>query len=162
MRTHEIIPQARIAPALCTLLLLGAVWIGSPTTFIVLIPFALVGAIWGRHPIDVVYSELLAPIFGARPLPKCGAARRFASGASAVWLVILAIAFHNGPTITGGLLAGLMAAATFLTATLDFCLPCYVWDFASRVRSTSPKQLSSHDPTQRLPRSSTQRVQQEF
>lgn len=159
MRTHEVTLAARIAPALSTLMILGAVWIGSPTTFIVLIPFALVGAIWGRHPIDVVYSELLSPIFDARPLSKCGAPRRFASAAAAGWLVIVAIAFRNGPTVAGGLLAGLMAASTFLTATLDFCLPCYVWRFA-RVRSISPMQLSSHDPTQRLPRSSEQRVRQ--
>ena len=160
MRTHEVTPQSRIAPALTTLMLLGAVWIGSPTTFIVLIPFALVGAIWGRHPIDVLYSELLAPIFGARPLPKCGAPRRFASGAAAMWLAIVAIAFRNGPTVTGGLLAGLMAAATFLTATLDFCLPCYAWNRNRDVKSISPMRLASHDPTQRLPQSSTHRVRQ--
>ncbi|HEV7242526.1 MAG TPA: DUF4395 family protein [Thermoanaerobaculia bacterium] len=160
MRTHDVPLEARIAPALSTLMLLAAVWIGSPTTFIVLIPFALVGAIWGRHPIDVVYSDLLAPIFDARPLAKCGASRRFASALAAVWLVIVAIAFRNGPTTTGGLLAGLMAATTFLTATLDFCLPCYVWGLARGLRSTSPVQLLSHDPTQRLPRSSEQRVRQ--
>ena len=160
MRTHEVTSHTRIAPALTTLMLLGAVWIGNPTTFVVLIPFALVGAIWGRHPIDVLYSDLLAPIFGTRPLPKCGAPRRFASGAAAMWLAIIAIAFRNGPTVTAGLLAGLMAAATFLTATLDFCLPCYVWGLVRDVRSTSPGRLLSHDPTQRLPQSSVHRVRQ--
>ena len=160
MQTHEVTFTARIAPALSTLVILAAVWIGSPTTFIALIPFALVGAIWGRHPIDVVYSELLAPIFGSRALTKCGPSRRLAGGIAAVWLMIVALAFRNGPTITGGLLAGLMAAAMFMTATLDFCLPCSAWKWISRLRSTSRVQFLSHDQTLRLPPTAEQPVRQ--
>jgi hypothetical protein len=159
MQTHVVTRTARIAPAISTVVILAAVWIGSPTTFVALIPFALVGAIWGRHPIDVVYSELLAPIFDARALTKCGPSRRLAGASAAVWLVIVAIAFRNGPTLLGGLLAGLMAAAMFLTATLDFCVPCFVWKLIP-VRSTSRVRLLSHDQTLRLPQTAEQRVRQ--
>lgn len=125
--THDIALGSRLGPALYTVLILMGVWVGSPAFFLALAPFALVGAIWKRHPLDVFYSELLAPLLDAKPAPKCGAARRFASSLAAVWLVILAIVFRNGPTLAGGLLAGLMAATTFSSATLDLCLPCCVY-----------------------------------
>jgi hypothetical protein len=127
MITHDIALGSRVGPALNTALILTGVWIGSPAFFLALVPFALVGVIWKRHPVDVIYSELVAPIIHSRPIPKCGTPRRFASGLAAVWLVLLAIVFRNGPTLTGGLLAGLMAAGTFMTATLDLCLPCSVY-----------------------------------
>jgi hypothetical protein len=134
---HEIALPARVAPGLCSALILFGVWLAEPVYFLALVPFALVGAIWGRHPFDVVYSELLAPILGSEPLPSCGTPRRVAGGAAAVWLVLLAIAFEQGATLTGGLLAGLMAAAAFMTATLDLCLPCfaYVRLFSRRAES---------------------------
>ena len=124
---HDITLAARVAPGLCSALILLGVWIAEPEYFLALVPFALVGAIWGRHPIDVVYSELLAPILRTDPVPSCGAPRRFAGGAAAAWLVLLAVAFENGATLTGGLLAGLMAAGAFMTATLYLCLPCFAY-----------------------------------
>lgn len=143
--THDVGIGARVGPGLYTALILIGVWIASPAYFLALVPFALVGVIWKRHPIDVIYSELVAPILHVRPVPKCGAPRQFASALAAVWLVLLAIVFRNGATLTGGLLAGLMAAGTFMTATLDLCLPCSVyaklfvrrtfdWDDAPTVR----------------------------
>jgi len=124
---HEIALAARVAPAVCTAMILAGVWIAEPVYFLALVPFALVGAIWGRHPFDVVYSELLAPVLRTDPLPSCGTPRRVAGAAGAVWLVLLAVVFENGATLTGGLLAGIMAAGAFMTATLDLCLPCYAY-----------------------------------
>jgi len=124
---HSIGSWARLAPAICVMLILGGVWLGSATLFWVLVPLALIGAFAGRHPIDVFYSEILAPIIGTEPLPRCGAPRRFACMLAAVWLMATAMAFQNGPTLLGGVLAGLMAAMMFLTATLDHCLPCYAF-----------------------------------
>jgi hypothetical protein len=122
---HEIAPWARLSPTVCMIVILAGVWIGSSKTFWMLVPLALMGAVSGRHPIDVIYSEIVAPIAGTRPLPRCGAPRRFACTVAAVWLTITALTFRNGPSLLGGTLAGLMAAAMFLTATLDLCLPCY-------------------------------------
>lgn len=124
---HEIAPWARLAPAVCMIVILAGVWIGTSKLFWMLVPLALMGAVSGRHPIDVIYSEIVAPIFGTRPLPRCGAPRRFACTVAAVWLMATALAFQNGPSLLGGTLAGVMAAATFLTAALDLCLPCYAF-----------------------------------
>lgn len=124
---HEIAPWARLAPAVCTLVILTGVWIGTSTLFWILVPLALMGAMSGRHPIDMIYSEIIAPLINTRPLPRCGAPRRFACTVAAVWLMATAIAFAGGPSLLGGVLAGLMAAGMFLTATLDLCLPCYAF-----------------------------------
>jgi hypothetical protein len=121
---HDLAPWARIGPAACSLLILLAVWAGRASSFYLLAAIALIGAATGRHPIDFVYNEVIAPIAGTRRLPRCGAPRRFALSIGTLWLVTTGLAFANGPTLLGGILAGLMSAATFMTATLDFCLPC--------------------------------------
>ncbi|MGN6183774.1 MAG: DUF4395 domain-containing protein [Thermoanaerobaculia bacterium] len=148
---HEIAPWARVAPAVCMVVILTGVWIGTSTLFWILVPLALMGAMSGRHPIDMIYSEIVAPIINTRPLPRCGAPRRFACTVAAVWLMATAIAFSNGPTLLGGILGGCMAAAMFLTAALDLCLPCYVF-VALFVRKKLPERVdSSEAPTMEKP-----------
>ena len=56
----------------------------------------------------------------------------------------IAIAFTNGPTLLGGILGGCMAAAMFLTAALDLCLPCYVF-VTLFVRHTTPAHVDSSE-----------------
>jgi hypothetical protein len=144
---HEIAPWARLAPAVCMLVILAAVGIGTATLFWILVPLALIGAVSGRHPIDVIYSEIIAPILGTRPLPRCGAPRRFACTLAAVWLMATAIAFQHGPTLLGGVLAGMLAAGMFLTATLDLCLPCYAFTKLF-VRPRAPlRAIAQDEPT---------------
>ena len=145
---HEIAPWARLAPAVCTLVILTGVWIGTSTLFWILVPLALMGAFSGRHPIDMIYSEIIAPIVGTRPLPRCGAPRRFACTVAAVWLMATAISFSSGPTLLGGTLAGVMAAGMFLTASLDICLPCYAFvKLFVRRRALSQRAITEDQPT---------------
>jgi hypothetical protein len=148
---HEIAPSARFAPAVCMLVILTGVWIGTSTLFWILVPLALIGAASGRHPIDVIYSEIVAPIINTRPLPRCGAPRRFACTVAAVWLMATAIAFANGPSLLGGTLAGLMAACMFLTATLDVCLPCYTFVKLFARRKMPPRVDTAEEPTLEKP-----------
>jgi hypothetical protein len=126
-RSHELTPLARLAPAVGTALILFGVWLAKAWWFWALAPLAVAGALFGVHPLDLAYNEVLAPILGTRQLARCGAGRRYAMILATVWLVLTGFAFVKGPTLTGGILAGLMAAATFMTATLDFCMPCGVF-----------------------------------
>lgn len=142
---HEITPWSRLAPAICTVVILLGVWIGTSTLFWCLVPLALIGAAGGRHPIDVIYSEIIAPMLGQRPLPRCGAPRRFSCSIAAVWLMAIATAFQDGPTLLGGLLAGLLAAAMFMTATLDVCLPCYT--YARLFAPPRARRTTAEEPT---------------
>ncbi|HEX2831432.1 MAG TPA: DUF4395 family protein [Thermoanaerobaculia bacterium] len=144
---HEIAPWARLAPAVCTLVILTGVWIGTSTLFWILVPLALMGAMSGRHPIDMIYSEIIAPLINTRPLPRCGAPRRFACTVAAVWLMATAIAFSDGPSLLGGVLAGLMAAGMFLTAALDLCLPCYAFVKLFARRRVVAQANFAEDPT---------------
>lgn len=124
---HDIAPWARLAPGMCSGLILLAVWGGRAWPFYALAAIAFIGAVTGRHPIDFLYNEIVAPIAGTRRLPRCGAPRRFAFSIGALWLLATGFAFANGPTLIGGILAGLISAGTFMAATLDFCLPCSVF-----------------------------------
>jgi hypothetical protein len=121
---HDIAPWSRLAPGTSAALVLLAVWGGRAWAFYALAAIALIAAVTGRHPIDFIYNELVAPIAGTRRLPRCGAPRRFAASIGTLWLVAAGFAFANGPTLTGGILAGLISAGMFMAATLDFCLPC--------------------------------------
>jgi hypothetical protein len=145
---HEVESRARIAPALVTVVLLAAVWIGKPLLFWMLVPLALMGAVSGRHPIDVIYSELLAPLFGMRALPRCGAPRRFASTIAGVSLTATALAFELGFPLLGGALGGLLAASMFVTASADSCVPCYVFvKVLGPKRIPAPRMLAHDEPT---------------
>ena len=151
-RTHEPSPLGRVAPAIATVAILFGVWMAKAWWFWALAPLAIAGALFAVHPIDLVYNEVLAPILGKRPIEPCGPPRRFALLAAALWLIGTGFAFVKGPTLAGGLLAGLMAAATFMTATLDFCLPCAAFKMLFRPRQERPRALSMEDePTALLP-----------
>lgn len=148
-RTHEVAPLARLAPATVTALVLVGVWLAEPWWFWTLAPLAIAGALFGAHPIDLLYNEVIAPILGSRPITRCGSPRRLALILATLWLVLTGFAFAGGPTLAGGLLAGLLAAATFMTATLDFCMPCSVFGifFAQK------QDIAADDePTALLPR----------
>jgi len=149
-RTHDVAPLARLAPATGTALVLVGVWLAKAWWFWALAPLAIAGALFGAHPIDLVYNEVIAPILGRRPIERCGSPRRLALVLATFWLVLTGFAFAGGPTLAGGVLAGLLAAATFMTATLDFCMPCGVFGvfFAQ-----TPREVHNDDePTALLPR----------
>jgi hypothetical protein len=151
IRAHDLDPWARLAPAVTTIVLLIAVAIGTSTLFWTLVPLALMGAIWGRHPIDVLYSEVIAPLIGSRPLSRCGAPRRLSCLVAAAGLVACAIAFHNGPMLFGGVLAGLMAAAMFVNATLDVCVPCFTFEkLFAQERVVPVRRITAEEPTMLL------------
>jgi uncharacterized protein DUF4395 len=150
--SHDLVPLARLAPAVATVLILFGVWMAKAWWFWALAPLAIAGALFGVHPIDLVYNEVLAPILGKRPMVPCGPPRRLALVAATLWLVMTGFAFLKGPTLAGGLLAGLMAAATFMTATLDFCMPCGVFNALFGPRRQQRQALSMEDePTALLP-----------
>jgi hypothetical protein len=151
VRAHDLEPWARLAPAATMVVLLAAVAIGTSTLFWALVPLALVGAISGRHPIDVLYSELIAPLIGSRPLARCGAPRRMSCLVAAAGLVACALAFHNGPTLFGGAIAGLMAAAMFVNATLDVCVPCFTFEKLFTPERVVPvRRITAEEPTMLL------------
>jgi len=147
-RTHEIMPLARVAPTVATIAMLFGVWLAEAWWFWALAPLAVAGALFGVHPIDLAYNEVLAPILGKRPLIACGTPRRVALIFATLWLIVTGFAFAKGPTLAGGILAGLMAGATFMTATLDFCMPCAVFTHRRR----TPRVMAMEDePTVLLP-----------
>jgi hypothetical protein len=121
---HDLAPWARLAPGACSGLILLAVWGGRAWAFYALAAIAFIAAVTGRHPVDFVYNEIIAPIAGTRRLPRCGAPRRFAYSIGTLWLLATGFAFADGPSLVGGILAGLISAGSFMAATLDFCLPC--------------------------------------
>jgi hypothetical protein len=153
-RNHDLVPLARLAPAVATALILFGVWMAKAWWFWALTPLAVAGALFGVHPIDLAYNEVLAPILGKRPMALCGPARRFALMLAAVWLVLTGVAFMKGPTLAGGILGGLMAGTTFMTATMDFCVPCGAFNllFGAKPQHRPQPALSMEDePTALLP-----------
>lgn len=143
---HTITPAARLAPAVCAVAVFAGVWLRSPAYFWALVPFGVVGVLTGRHPVDLLYNHTVARWLRRRRLPRCGPPRRFACTIGTLWLVTIAFAFANGSLLAAGIMAGLMTAAMFMTATLDFCLPCYTFDVLLRDRRT-PIRVDSDAPT---------------
>jgi hypothetical protein len=149
---HPVAPGARFAPAVCAATMFVGVWLRIPAYFWALVPIAAIGVLTGRHPVDVAYNHTVARWFRKRRLPRCGPPRRFACTVGTLWLVTTALAFENGSLLAAGILAGLMTAAMFLTAALDFCLPCYAFDVLLRDRRMPtpmpmPVRVDSDAPT---------------
>jgi len=125
----DLATRARIALGAGALLILFGVWLGNAWWFYALAGIALVVAI-GRT-------------------RRCGLPTHVALAIGAVGLIATGLAFENGPSFLGGLLAGLIAAGTFMAATLDSCVPCEL--FALLFERETRRLSADDEPTVQIP-----------
>ena len=70
---REVGPWLRFTPALCTGIVMIGTVLALPALLWVLVPIALFGAVFPRHPFDYIYNIGLRRLTGTRPLPANGA-----------------------------------------------------------------------------------------
>ncbi|NQW22818.1 MAG: DUF4395 family protein [SAR202 cluster bacterium] len=122
-----IVPWLRFSPAVCTVLMgVGTALALSPLLW-VLVPIAVLGALFSTHPFDLVYNHGLRHLTGTQPLPSNGTPRRFACGMAAVWLVGTALAFNLDVAWLGYLLGGLLTAVAGTVSVSHFCIPSTIY-----------------------------------
>jgi hypothetical protein len=101
--------------------------LASPLILWALVPFAVFGARFPRHPFDYLYNFGVRHLTGTQPLPPHGAPRRFACAIASVWLVATGAAFASDLNVVGYLLGGTLTGVAFIVATTHFCIPSLIY-----------------------------------
>ena len=120
-------PGLRLAPTLCMIWVAIGTLLASPVVLSLLIPVAALCAILGRHPFDVLYNFGARALLGTPSIPRYTTPRRFACMIAAAWLTGTSIAFAMGAALFGTVLGAAIATAMLITASTDFCLPCFAY-----------------------------------
>jgi hypothetical protein len=134
----EIGPWMRWAPAICAPVMAVGTIFASPPVLWGLAAIALLGAVFPRHPFDLLYNYGVRRLTRTRPLPPHGPQRRFACGLATVWLVGTGLAFHEGAMVLGYVLGGVLTAVALLVAVTHFCIPSLVYNTLF-LRSATPR-----------------------
>lgn len=122
-----VVPWTRFSPALCSLIGAVGTILASPVILGALVPFAALGAVFRRHPFDLLYNQGIRNLTGTPKLPANGAPRRFACGVATVWLSMTAIAFLSQAMLAGYVLGSLFVAVSGLVATTHICIPSMIY-----------------------------------
>jgi hypothetical protein len=135
----EVERWLRFTPALCTTLIAAGTALAFPPLLWAMAPIAALGAVYPRHPFDVVYNLTLRRLTGTRPLPPNGAPRRFACGLAAVWVAATALYFAVGVAPLGYALGGMLVLVGAIVSSTHFCIPSLVFRFLTgTLRATPP------------------------
>jgi hypothetical protein len=94
------------------------------------VPVAMLGAGMRYHPFDLIYNYAVRPVIGGRALPPHGASRRFASGAAAVLIAVVATLFALGAATAGTILGVLLLALPVTVISTGFCVASFVFHIA--------------------------------
>lgn len=122
-----VAPWLRLAFGLCAVMAALGTAMASPMILMLLVPFALLAALFPVHPFDLIYNYGIRFMTGTSPLPRRGAPSRFACGLGAVWLVATAWVFQTGYRVVGYALGGLLTGVAVLVSTTDVCIPSLVY-----------------------------------
>jgi hypothetical protein len=117
----------RFAPAVCLIWTAVGVVLASPAILALLVPFALIGGVWVRHPFDFVHEFGVRRITGGRPLPSYGRQRRFACLMASVMISITALLFYLEFTTVASVLGGVMIGMAAVNVTTGFCVPSFIY-----------------------------------
>jgi hypothetical protein len=131
---REVGPWLRLTPGLCTTIVMIGTALALPALLWLLVPVALFGAVFPRHPFDLFYNLALRRFTGTSVLPPNGAPRRFACGMAAVWIGATAGAFTAGYSPLGYALGGVLSAVGLLVSTTHFCIPSLIYRFVTRTQ----------------------------
>lgn len=134
----QIGPWLRLTPAACTALVMMGTALALPELLWAVVPFAVAGAVFQRHPFDYIYNIGLRRLTRTGPLPANGAPRRFACGMAAVWIAGTAAAFTAGLAPLGYALGGILGAVGLLVSTTHFCIPSLVYRLLTRTLRVQP------------------------
>lgn len=124
----EIGPWLRLAPAVCSTLIAVATFLGLPIAFWVLMPLGMICAIFGTHPVNLVYNLGLRRLFGTPRIPRSGAPMRFSCLVASLWLGITGIVFFVGVPLLGYALGAALVLATGVAATTPICPGCVIYE----------------------------------
>jgi hypothetical protein len=124
---RELEPWLRWSPAVCALVMGIGTVLASEWILWGLVPFAMLGALFRRHPFDYAYNFGVRHLTGTQPLPPHGAPRRFACAIASVWLVATGAAFAADWNVVGYLLGGTLTAVALIVATTHFCIPSMIY-----------------------------------
>ncbi len=122
----------RFTPAVCATLVAVGTMLGSVPLLIALGATALFGAVFPRHPFDLLYNYGLRYITGTRVLPPNPAPRRFACAFATVWLALTAWVFAAGAITAGRVLGAMFVAVALVTVLTDFCIPSFLFQLVGR------------------------------
>ena len=92
-----------------------------------MVPLAALGAVFPRHPFDLVYNHGVRYLTKTQPLPLNRAPTRFACGLGSVWVAATALAFTMGPAWLGYALGGALTSVAALVSITHFCIPSAVY-----------------------------------
>jgi len=139
----------RLSPAICLAWTLIGVAFASPIILAALIPFAVAGFVWDRHPFDLIYDLGIRRFTGGRPLPCYGRQRRFACLSASLMLGAAAASFYFGYQAAGYVIGGFMVLAAATMVSTGFCVPSFVYNSVARAGRGAKADTESSTPPDR-------------
>ncbi len=125
----KVVPWIRFTFVVCGTMMGLATALASVPFLLVMAPIAGLGAVFTRHPFDLIYNHGVRNLTGTQPLPPNAAPTRFACGVASVWLVATALAFAKGPAWLGYTLGGVLTSVAAIVSVTQFCIPSMVYQF---------------------------------
>lgn len=117
----------RFKPAVCSVLTIAA-FLAQSVPFTLLLAFLGYWAAFAPyHPVDILYTKVVQPLFHAPALGPDPAPRRFACGMAATLLLAGAIAWQSGAAVIGSLFVGMVALALLTLVFADFCVGSFFY-----------------------------------
>lgn len=130
---HISVDEAcRIAPWLCFTPTLQAILFGVSTVTAsvpglrVLAALLFVAAAVGRHPLDLIYDEVIRHLEDSPKLPRTPPRRRAVFVVGALWCLVSAAMFAGNHAVFGYVLGAMMTLSTALLALTHICIPSRV------------------------------------
>ncbi len=117
----------RLAPAICLAWTATGVVLASPRILMLLVPFALLGAILPLHPFDVLYNHVIRRVTKSQRLPRYGEPRRFACLMATLMVSATAGMFAMGLSLAGYLLGAVMIVMAGVNVSTGFCVPSFIY-----------------------------------
>ena len=125
----KVVPWLRFTFVVCGTMIGLATAFASVPLLLVMVPIAALGAVFPRHPFDLIYNHGVRYLTGTQPFPPNGAPTRFACGMAFVWLVATAMAFALGQAWLGYALGGVLTSVAAIVSVTQFCIPSMVYQF---------------------------------
>ena len=131
----KVVPWMRFTFVICGTLIGVATALASVPFLLVMAPIAALGAVFPRHPFDLIYNHGVRHLTGTQPLPLNGTPTRFSCGVASVWLVATALVFALGPAWLGYTLGGALTSVGVIVSVTQLCLASMVYQLLFGDRS---------------------------
>jgi hypothetical protein len=113
----------RFPTALCFALVLTGLLLQSAVLVLALVPVGAIAGWTKRHPFDLIWNRVIAPLTSAPLLPPNPTPRRNAFKIATAWLLLVGVLFAAGAATAGVVIGAMLLGACAAVTVANFCIP---------------------------------------